>query len=136
MRRLLGSVSSDQTDGGKKFRQFLNQQSKTNRASALRDAALQGLPEIVNILLSYGADYYCIDSGNRSPLHHAIAKGPTEMAITIINHARRDEDRGRLKRFLNVKDERGFDVWNAAKVRKNERVMEALKGCGVELEGV
>ena len=136
VRCLLETVYQDKTDNGEKFKRFLNQQGKRNRASALCDAACQGLTDLAKFLLSYGADYDCFDSCKRSPLHHAIERAHTNMAIAIIDRAKRDGNRERLKSLLEVRDDSGDNVWDKAKKRKNERVLGALRECGVEIKGM
>ena len=127
-RRLLEIVSPDQTDNGKKFKRFLNQQGKVNGASALDDAALQGHGELIEVLLSYGADYDCHNHFQRSPLHISIDRDHSDIAVAIIDHAKLDENPERLKHFLEVRDNNGDRVYDLATKKNNRRVLEALRG--------
>ena len=136
VRCLLEKASLDNTDNGEKFKRFLNQRGKNNRASALCDVAWRGLTDVVNVLLSYGAAYDHFNSDERSLLHHAIDREFTSIAIAIIDRAKRDEDKERSKRVLNEKDAYEVSVWDAAKEEKIEPVLEALRGCGIEIEGM
>ena len=131
--RLLEAVSQDRTDNGEKFKRFLNQQGKPNGASALHDAALQNLVEMAKLLLSYGAAWDTYNFRKRSPLSVAVNWGHVDVAIAIIEHARKSNDDSiaktrRLQRMLDTREETGEKVWEVAREKGLEGILKALDG--------
>ncbi|KAK4694419.1 hypothetical protein P7C71_g3166, partial [Lecanoromycetidae sp. Uapishka_2] len=137
---LLEKASKDQTDNGNKFRNFLNQRGTNNRASALGDAARQGYTELAKLLLDYGAEWDSIDSQQKSPLHYAVAKGNNALFKVVLEAGKRETektgDKERLRRCVNQKDKNRGGLWEEAARRGNTEIMEALRGCGVLVEGM
>ena len=136
LRTLLERTSKDQTDGGTRFRRFLNQQGDTNLATALRDAASQRHTDLVNNLLLYNPAYDPVDSKKRTAMHHAVERSDGPLGMALLEFASRDEDRERFGRFVNARDEKGETVWEGVKRRGTmPRFMEKLRACGV-VEGL
>ena len=131
VRILLRHASADTQ--AERFHNFLNQQGGRGRASALHDVARQGASHnsVAKLILEYKTLYDSLDSGKQTPLHHAVAKGNTELAKLLLEYAGRDEDRGRFKRFVNAKNNQNETAWMAAVKRDQKEVMEALKKTGV-----
>lgn len=117
------------------FRRFLNQQSKNNRATALRDAAIQKHTRVAILLLEYEPAYDAIDSGKRTALHHAVGRWDEELAIKLLEYAgrdgKRDGERERFRRFVNAVEESGDTVWKGAKRRGMQALLQRLRACGV-----
>ena len=122
-----GKKDNDQA----RFKRFLSQQSNTNKASALRDAVLQGHSEVAKLILEYGPAYWDLDSGKRSPLHQALGTNNADLALKLVQYANQDKDRERVKRHLYAKDENGDWPWNGAKWRKFGKVMDAMRATGL-----
>ena len=131
VRTLLSRTSPDPTDNGQKFKRFLNQQSNSNRATALRDATLQRHSEVAKYLLQYGPEYDLIDSGKRTALHQALGTGSEDLAIAIVEYASKDVDRERLKRFFTMTEENNDNAWKGANWRKMGRLVEKMRATGV-----
>ena len=131
LRTLLERTSRDQTDGGGRFKRFLNQQSDTNRATALRDAASQKHMDSAMLLLDHGAAYDPVDSKKGTALHHVVERPDGNLALALLEYAGRDPDRGRFARFVNAKDEDGETVWAGARRRCMPRLVERLRRCGI-----
>ena len=131
VRTLLERTSQDQTDHGNKFKRFLNQQSNNNRATALRDAAIQKHTEVAMYMLMYDPAYDPIDSGKRTALHHAVGRCDVDFALALLEYAARDKDRERFRRFVNAEDEEGNTVWKGAKKRELPRLVKRLRTSGV-----
>ena len=129
VRVLLEKTSKDRTtDAGKaKFTRFLNQQSKTNRATALRDAALAKHTDVARLILEYGPSYDPIDSGCRTALHQALGTENEELALAIVDYASRDGDKGRFRRFVEARDENGDSALPEAERRGFERVVRMME---------
>ena len=117
--------------GAKGFEEFINQQGRNNKASALHDAARQGHTDVVKLLLEYKPVYDSLDSGKRNPLHQAIGTNNADLAKAILEYASRDGDKERLKRFVNAPDENGDTAWKGATRRKMQDVVDALKATGI-----
>ena len=131
VRILLSKTSVDATDNGEKFKRFLNQQGKGNRATALRDAAIQKHTDVAKYILQYGPAYDLIDSGKRTALHQALGRWDEDLGLALLEYARKDPDRERFRRFVNAKEERGDTVWAGANRRGFHRLVERLKACAV-----
>ncbi|KAL9615299.1 MAG: hypothetical protein Q9167_000270 [Letrouitia subvulpina] len=117
-----------QDEAAKNFRDFLNHQSHSNKATALRDAAIKGHTDVSKLLLSYGANLECYDSHNHTPFHYAIAGQNWDLALALLENAQKDGDKQKIKRFLNAKVHDGTETaWESAKMKGPPRVVEALE---------
>ncbi|KAM0800359.1 ankyrin repeat-containing domain protein [Usnea florida] len=128
---LLKGASQSRSIDSNRFHRFLNQQSKNNRATALRDAASQKHTRVAMLLLEYGPAYDAIDSGKRTALHHAVGRWDEEFAIKLLEYAGRDGDKERFRRFVNAGDESGDTAWKGAKRRGMQVLLQRLRACGV-----
>ena len=133
---LLDRLSKDKTDSGEKFQKFLDRQGGKNRRSALNDAVFQNSTDLAEALLFHGAAYDTFDHGKCSPLHRAMRWSHTDLAMAILERAKKDGDRERLRRLLNARDDQNKNIWDWAKERKNERVSRWLIDSGIEVEGM
>ena len=131
VRVLLEKTSQDKTDDGKKFKRFLNQQSSNNRATALRDAAIQKHTDVAKYLLQYGPAYDVTDRGKRTALHHAVGRWDVDFAIALLDYAAKDTDRERFRRFVNAKEENGDTAWAGANRRGFQTLVDRLRRTGV-----
>lgn len=133
VRALLQKAGRDQTDNGNKFKLFLNEQSETNRATALHDVAMQKHTYIATYMLAYGPAYDPIDSGKRNALHHAVGRQDVDFALALLEYAGkdRDQDPERFRRFVNSRDENGETAWAGAKRRGLQRLLQGLRQSGV-----
>ena len=136
VRALLERASKDKTDNGDKFTGFLNRQSNSNRATALRDAASRSNIEVVKYLLLYHPAFDVVDSKKRTAMHHAVERSDGPLGMVLLEHASRDTDKECFKKFVNARDEKGETVWEGVKRRGTmPRFAEKLRGCGV-VEGL
>lgn len=127
---------SDPESRMKKFARFLNQQSDTNRATALRDAASQRHTDLAKLLLRYHPAYDLTDSKRRTAMHHAVERSDGPLGMALLEYAGRDDDRARFRRFVNARDENGVSVWDGVRRKGGmPRFAEKLKACGV-VEGL
>lgn len=131
VRALLERASRDRTDDGDKFKRFLNRQSDNNRATALRDAAIQKHTKVATYLLDFGPAYDLVDSGKRTALHHAVERWDVDFALALLEYAGRDPDRERFRRFMDARDENGETVWKGANKRGLQRLVQKLRVFGV-----
>ena len=131
VRVLLERTSQDKSENGEKFKRFLNQQGKRNRATALRDATLQKHTDVAKYILKYNPTYDIIDSGKRTALHQALGTWNGDLANAIVEYANKDTDRERFRRFVYAKDENGDTAWNGANWRKMAVLVERLRATGV-----
>ena len=131
VRVLLERTSQDKSENGEKFKRFLNQQGKRNRATALRDATLQKHTDVAKYILEYSPAYDIIDSGKRTALHQALGTWNADLANAIVEYASKDSDRERFRRFVYAKDENGDSAWNGANWRKMAVLVERLRATGV-----
>ena len=128
---LLERASKDKTDNGAKFTRFLNRQSDTNRATALRDAASRSHMDVVKYLLLYHPAYDAVDSQKRTAMHQAVERSDGPLGMVLLDYAKKDADQERFKRFVNARDEKGETVWEGVKKRGTmPRFMEKLRTCG------
>ena len=134
LRALLERASADHSDRGDRFKRFLNQQSDTNRATALRDAVCRNHADAAHILLAYGPAYGPVDGRKRTVLHYAVANRNGPLGIALLEFAARDSDKEAFRRFVNARDEAGETAWEGANRLGLPRLVQRLKGCGV-LEG-
>ena len=128
IRHLLECASRDRVSNPQKYMQWINQQSTSNRASALRDGAKQGFPDLVKILLDYGAEWDCVDAAGRTALHYAVERGASEMFAALVDAAKKskgDEGGGvgsesgegnedweqRVRKWLEQRDKGGRGFW-------------------------
>lgn len=118
-------------DGCAAFQRFLDRQGDKNRATALRDAAVQKHTAVAVYLLEHGPAYDLADAGKRTPLHHAVERWDEDLALALLQHAARDPDRERFRRFVNARDENGKTVWKRANKRNLQRVVQRLRVCAV-----
>ena len=128
---LLDRTSKDQTDGGNKFKRFLDQQGDSNGATALRDAASRKHTDVAKHLLLYGPAYDAVDSKGRTALHHAVERTDGDFANELLKYALRDADRERFGRFVNARDAEGKRVWEEANRRNMPRLVHRLRACWV-----
>ena len=131
VRILLERTSHDTSDNGNKFRRFLNQQGVHNGASALSDTARQRNTDVAVLLISFGAEYNTYDSKKRTPLHLALEREDTGLALELLAYAKRDGNIEKLRRFVNAKDANGMTAWKRAQNKHNVRLMDALRDSGV-----
>ena len=125
---LLEIASTDKIDNGLRFKRFLNHRCRKVKASALRDAAIHGHDELVDLLLNtYGADYTSVGINKCTPLHIAVQKNFWEVFRIVLDHAWRDEDVQRFHEFLLMKDKDGNTAWMNACERRDERMKTMLK---------
>ncbi|KAI4199757.1 MAG: hypothetical protein LQ350_004384 [Teloschistes chrysophthalmus] len=144
MRSLLGhgAVSKDEMHPSNKFSpdvlaRFVNQQSTTNRRTALHDASAKGHVEIVRLLLESGAELDVYDKEERPPLHLAIRKGHEDLAIHLVHHARKIADQDKFRQFLSAKKGTSMDsAWDMAKRRDMEKLAGMIEECERELSGL
>ena len=130
--RILLEITSKEPQP-ERFHTFINQQGRNNRASALHDTTRVGpsLKEVAKLILKHKPAYYTLDSGKRTPLHHTVATGNTEVSKLLLEYAGRDPDRERFRRFVNAVEEFNKNVWRSAVRRNQGEVVEALRKTGV-----
>ncbi|KAL8719333.1 MAG: hypothetical protein Q9225_003654 [Loekoesia sp. 1 TL-2023] len=125
---LLQITSKDETDDGKKYRDFINHRGHQNSISALFDAASVGRTAILSILLKFGADYDTFDDAGHHPLHLAVQKNLFDVVDIYLSSARQDTDRERYRGFVMAKEpESGLNIWELAERQGNPRMKEILK---------
>ena len=124
-----------------RFQAFLNCQSKGNLATAIRDASMTRLPHIVGLLLPYDPDLELVDKDNRTALHFAVRQNNDDMFVLLVDHIRRrkqihpDGQKWMERLVVQLKDrETGESVLESVKKGGNRRMVEALRGCGFEIE--
>ena len=98
-------VSSRDHDHGR-FTSFLNHRNFDGK-TALFDASDTGRPEIVRLLLDYGADYTICNRHRETPLHVGAWKGRPKVVFILLEVASRDEDKERFRAFLNGRNDQG-----------------------------
>ena len=131
---LLEFAILDQTDNGRRFKLFLNHRSRTNRASALRDAVIQGHKELVDLLLNiYGADYTCVGINKCTPLHIAVQRNFWDVFVIILDHASKDKDLNHFREFLLMKDKDRNTAWMNACEGRDERMKARLKAAWADI---
>ena len=136
VRALLEHGSKDKTNNGDKFTRFLNRQSVTNRATALRDAASRSNTEVVKYLLSYHPIYDAVDGKKRTVMHHAVERSDGPLGMVLLEYASGDADKERFKRFVNARDKKGETVWEGVeRMGTMPRFKRKLMKCGV-VEGL
>ena len=136
VRALLERAFKDKTDNGDRFTRFLNRQSDTNRATALRDAASRSNIEVVKYLILYHPAYDAVDGKKRTAMHHAAERSDGPLGMVLLEYASGDADKERFRKFVNARDEKGETVWEGVKRRGTmPRFAEKLRRCGV-VEGL
>ncbi|KAL9580436.1 MAG: hypothetical protein Q9212_004495 [Teloschistes hypoglaucus] len=116
---------------------FVNQQSTTNRRTALHDAVAKGHNEIVQLLLESGAEPNVYDKEERSPLHLAIRKGREDLAIQLVQHARKFVDQDKFRQFLNAKKgESMCGALDMATRRDMGKLAGVIEECEREISGL
>ena len=131
VRLLLEHASKDQDKA--RFNAFLNQQGSSNHASPLRDAAVGGPShtEVAKLILSYKPVYDGVDSGKRTPLHHAVGTRNAELAKALLEYASQDPDRERFKRFVNAREINNDNAWEGSNRSGQREIVDALKATEV-----
>lgn len=119
------------------FTRFLNQQSTTNRRTALHDAVARGHNEILRLLLESGAEFDVYDKEDRPPLHLAIRKDHEDLAIQLVHHARKSTDQTKFRRVLSArKGESMANAWDMAKRRDMGKLLGVIEECEREIPGL
>ena len=128
-----GSIARD-VGKDPSFKTFLNCQSNLNEATAVHDAASRGFIENVRLILPYDPDLELADTEQRHILHHAIARRDTDMFVAVMDHLRRKGDKELVTRLVEAKQAHGETVITGVQRIGSQRMMEALRGCGIQIE--
>ena len=89
----------------KRFEAFVNQKNRWGK-SALLDATLKGIPEIVRCLLKNGAQYFDANQAQETVLHIAAFNGHPAIAQAVLEHGSSDQDHHRFLAFVNHKNKK------------------------------
>lgn len=127
---LLRHASSDPDSS--KFRRLLNQQG-ANRATPIRDAAINGNTHLVKRLLLHDPDLELVDNGLRHILHHAVGQQNEDMFAVIMDFLKKKGDQGLVRRMVYAKEDRGDTVFEGVKRRNLPRMRQLLKDWGINV---
>ena len=94
---LLETAVQDQDH--RRFVSFLDHRNRWDR-TALFDACDQGYPDVVRMLLEYGADYTIANDNGVTPLHNVCWQGRRNAVVAILDFASKDQDRARATKML------------------------------------
>ena len=115
------------------FTKWLNQQGKSNGATAIRDAALQGHTRVVELILTHNPNLEIVDGGGWTPLHDAVALKSGATTSMLLRHLRARGLDTVEKKIMATKNKQGQDVLALAKQKAQQGVILTLKEYGYQL---